>query len=219
MNLPGWLDPLVEVAATVRAQDLTSVLPGEAGGRASAVLLLFWSDPSRGIQVLLIERAQGLRRHAGQPAFPGGGLEPGDAGPGAAALREAAEETGLDPAGVEVFATLPDLFIPFSRYVVTPVLAWWRRPSAVFAADPVEVAAVHAVALDDLLDPANRILVRHPATGGCGPAFRVNGMLVWGFTAGLLDRLMHLAGWERPWSREPVEELPEETLRIARLTA
>jgi 8-oxo-dGTP pyrophosphatase MutT (NUDIX family) len=216
VNLPGWLDPLVEVAASVQAEQLSGFLPPEdGGGRPSAVLMLFWSDEQRGIQVLLIERSRGLRRHAGQPAFPGGALDPEDDGPAAAALRETVEETGLDPSGVEVLATLPAVFIPFTGYVVTPVLAWWREPSPVHPVDLAEVAAVHAVALDDLLDPANRVMVRHPATGRTTPGFRVNGMLVWGFTAGLLDTLIRLGGWERPWSLDAVEDLSEDVLRLS----
>jgi 8-oxo-dGTP pyrophosphatase MutT (NUDIX family) len=216
VNLPGWLDPLVEVAATVRADELSGFLPPEdGGGRPSAVLMLFWRDDQRGIQVLLIERSRGLRRHAGQPAFPGGALDPDDAGPAAAALRETVEETGLDPAGVEIFAELPAVFIPFTGYVVTPVLAWWREPSPVRAVDADEVAAVHVVALDDLVNPANRVTVHHPPTGRTMAGFQVNGMLVWGFTAGLLDKLLELCGWARPWSTDVVVDLPEDVLRLA----
>jgi 8-oxo-dGTP pyrophosphatase MutT (NUDIX family) len=216
VNLPGWLDPLVEVAATVQAEQLSGFLPPEdGGGRPSAVLLLFWRDDERGIQVLLIERSRGLRRHAGQPAFPGGALDPDDAGPAAAALRETVEETGLDAAGVDIFATLPAVFIPFTGYVVTPVLGWWREPSPVSAVDPAEVAAVHAVALDDLVNPENRVTVHHPPTGRTMAGFEVNGMLVWGFTAGVLNNLIRLAGWERPWDPENVVDLPEDVLRLA----
>jgi hypothetical protein len=142
-------------------------------------------------------------------AFPGGAVDPGDDGVVGAALREAVEETGLDAAGVDVFGTLPALFLPVSDFVVTPVLAWWREPSAVGVVDPAEVASVHRVLLADLLDPANRLLVSHPS-GYVGAAFEVSGQLVWGFTAGLLDRLLRLAGWERPWDRTRVQELPAE---------
>jgi 8-oxo-dGTP pyrophosphatase MutT (NUDIX family) len=217
VNLPESLASLVEVATKVRAEDLSGMLPPAGGGRAAAVLLLFWSDPEVGVQVLLIERSTDLRRHAGQPAFPGGAVDPGDAGPAAAALRETVEETGLDPAGVEILATLPDLYIPVSDYLVTPVLAWWRKPSPVAPVDAVEVAAVHLVKIADLADPANRLQVRH-RTGTVMPAFRVNGMLVWGFTAGLLDRLLRLSGWERPWARNQVEDLPDDVIRLAMRT-
>jgi 8-oxo-dGTP pyrophosphatase MutT (NUDIX family) len=159
--------------------------------------------------VLLIERAHDMRSHPRQVAFPGGAVDPGDDGPVAAALRESVEETGLDPGGVDVLGTLPAMFLPPSGYVVTPVLGWWREPSAVSVVDPREVASVHRVPLRELLDPANRFQVAHPS-GYVGAAFRVSGLLVWGFTAGLLDRLMRLAGWEQPWDRERREELPPE---------
>ncbi|NED92154.1 CoA pyrophosphatase, partial [Streptomyces sp. SID11233] len=94
-----------------------------------------------GPELLLTERASSLRAHAGQPSFPGGSLDPGDGdplttGPLRAALREAEEETGLDPAGVQLFGVLPRLYIPLTRFVVTPVLGWWREPSPVRAVDP-----------------------------------------------------------------------------------
>jgi 8-oxo-dGTP pyrophosphatase MutT (NUDIX family) len=147
-----------------------------------------------------------MRSHAGQPAFPGGALDPQDSGPVAAALREAQEETGLDPAGVEVLHELPQLWLPPSNFVVTPVLAYWREPSPVAAMDPAEVASVHRVPLAELTDPANRVKVRHPS-GYIGDGFEVQGMLVWGFTAGLLDRIIALAGWERPWDSGRIVEI------------
>ena len=183
-----------------------------ASARRSAVLVLFGAGPD-GLDLLLIERSAHLRSHAGQPAFPGGGIDPGDDGPVGAALREAQEETGLDPAGVEVLRTLPDLWLPPSGNVVTPVLAWWREPSEV-EPDGREVAAVARVPVRDLAEPANRLRIRHPS-GLAGPAFEVADMLVWGFTAAVVDRLIAVAGWERPWNRERVEDLPEEMLRLA----
>jgi 8-oxo-dGTP pyrophosphatase MutT (NUDIX family) len=164
-----------------------------------------------GADVLLIERAHDMRSHAGQVAFPGGAVDPDDDGVVGAALREAAEETGLEPSGVDVFGTLPALFLPVSDFVVTPVLAWWREPTPVGVVDPAEVASVHRVLLTDLLDPANRLQVSHPS-GYVGAAFEVGDLLVWGFTAGLLDRLLRLAGWEQPWDRSRVQELPADVI-------
>ena len=80
--------------------------------------------------LLIVQRSPWLRRHAGQPAFPGGAVEAADHGPVGAALREAAEEAGVDPAGVEVLAVLQELYISRSGFSVTPVLAWWRTPGA-----------------------------------------------------------------------------------------
>ena len=111
----------------------------------------------------------------------------------------------------EVVGVLPELFVARSGFRVIPVLAWWRRPTPVGPADPAEVAAVERVRIADLADPANRFTVRHPS-GLVGPAFRVGGVLVWGFTAGILDRLLALCGWERPWDAERVEELPPSAL-------
>ncbi len=201
-ELPDWLRPLADACRSVTAADLTRFVPPEEGGRASAVLVLFGED-DLGPDVLLIQRAAAMRTHAGQPGFPGGALDPEDAGPVAAALREAQEETGLDPRGVEVFAVLPDLWIPVSNFVVTPVLGWWREPTPVSPRDAAEVSGVHRVTLAELIDPAHRVRVQHPS-GWIGPGFEVRGMLIWGFTGGLLSRMLDLAGWSVPWSPDRV---------------
>jgi len=181
------------------------LLPPASGGRASAVLILFGDGPD-GPDLLFIERSADLRLHAGQPAFPGGAIDAGDGGPVGAALREAAEEVGVDPDGVEVLGTLPEVFIPRTGFRVVPVLAWWRRPGAVAPVDAGEVAAVERVGVAELADPATRLMVRVP-DGRTTPAFRVRGMLIWGFTAALVDRLLALGGWERPWDATVVADL------------
>ena len=203
---PDWLDPLVQAVATVDGSYFTRFLPPPRGGRASAVLVLFGEGPD-GPDVLLIERSHTMRLHAGQPAFPGGAQDPEDDGPVGAALREAREEVGLDPASVQVLAVTPGLYLPPSGFVVHPVVAWWHAPHPVGVVDPAEVAAVVRVPLSELTDPANRLRVTHPS-GFTGPAFRVQGLLVWGFTAGLLAGLVRLGGWEQPWDAGRVEPLP-----------
>ena len=206
-ELPDWLQPVAEVARTVAPEQLSRFLPPGEGGRESAVLVLFGHGPD-GPDLLLIQRAATVSSHAGQPAFPGGAVDDTDADVVAAALREAEEETGLDASGVEVFATLPALWLPPSGFVVTPVLGWWREESPVGVVDPGEVESVVRVPLAELLDPANRVSVGHPS-GFVGPAFDVRGLLVWGFTAGLLSRLFALSGWERPWDASVVRPLPD----------
>jgi 8-oxo-dGTP pyrophosphatase MutT (NUDIX family) len=210
-EVPGWLTALAQAAAGMSIPP--SMRPPPGGGRPSAVLILFGEGPD-GPDLLLLQRSPFLRRHAGQPAFPGGAIDESDGGPVQAALREAAEETGVDPSGVQVLAVLPELFIPRSGFSVTPVLAWWRRPVPVEPGDPGEISSVARVAIADLADPANRLMARYPS-GVAGPAFRVGGMLVWGFTAMIVDRLLAIGGWERPWDAESAEDLPPEVLRAA----
>lgn len=162
------------------------------------------------LDVLLQRRARTLSSHPGQVSFPGGRSEPDDADAAATALREAQEETGLDPAGVEVLASLPDLPLAASNHLVTPVLAWWRVPSRVAAVDHAETVEVFRIPIAQLLDPANRY-TSTLSRGGMtyrGPAFDIDGTIVWGFTAGVLDGLFDAAGWTIPWDRaveRPVE--------------
>jgi 8-oxo-dGTP pyrophosphatase MutT (NUDIX family) len=94
-DLPGWFRAFAALPDQVRVEQLSRFSPPDgARPRHSAVLILL-GEGDRGPDVLLTERAATLRAHAGQVSFPGGGLDPQDAGPEDAALREAAEETGL----------------------------------------------------------------------------------------------------------------------------
>lgn len=207
---PDSGDTLTMARALRRAMTLT----GPA--RQAAVLVLFAGSPEPDpaapgglppdADVLLTQRASTMRQHRGQIAFPGGGVDPGDTGPVYTALREAREETGLDPAGVDPLAVLPALFVPPSRFDVSPVVAYWREPGRVDVVDRNEVERVVRVPIAELIDPSNRFLVR----GGMGyksPAFQVGDMLVWGFTGGILAGLISTAGWELEWDRSDVRDL------------
>jgi 8-oxo-dGTP pyrophosphatase MutT (NUDIX family) len=219
-DLPTWLRPLAEALRDLPPNWLgfrprPRTLPGEP--RRSAVLILFGESGPPGASipdVLITERAETLRAHAGQPAFPGGRIDPEDRGAVHAALREAQEETGVDPASVAVFGCLPEIYLQPSDFMVASVLGWWHTPSSPRVVSPLEVAAVHRVPVAELADPANRLRVRHPA-GYIGPAFHADGMLVWGFTAGLLDAVLRLGGWEQPWDHDRLEDLPEEVSALA----
>jgi 8-oxo-dGTP pyrophosphatase MutT (NUDIX family) len=213
-GLPSWWEPLLSRLADVEAKDFTRLPTPEDGGRASAVLILLGEGSPGEPDVLILQRAATMRSHAGQPAFPGGASDPDDHDATATALREANEEVGLNPDTVEVLAELPTLWIPVTNFLVTPVLAWWREPHEVGPADPAEVERVARLPVSELVDPANRLRVRHPS-GWIGPAFSVQGMLVWGFTAGVLSTLLELAGWARPWPTDRVAELPPTS--VARL--
>jgi len=178
--------------------------------RPAAVLMLLTEGvgTSVGPQVLLTLRARSMRAHSGQVAFPGGALDADDADVGACALREAQEEVGVDPSSVLLAAYLPALWVPVTGFAVTPVLGWWRRPGPVRAQE-AEVESVHLIAVEELADPSNRVRVRHPS-GYIGPGFEVAGMLVWGFTGGLVDGLLRLGGWERSWHPGRLVDVSEE---------
>ncbi|MAP62479.1 MAG: coenzyme A pyrophosphatase [Microbacterium sp.] len=196
-------------------------LPRAPGSRRAAVLMLFGvlddlpSDHdahdaavSADLDVLLLARATTLSSHAGQIAFPGGRVDPGDTGPVDAALREAREETGLDPAGVDVLGVLEEVPLAYSRHLVRPVLGWWRNPSPVRVVDERESSDVFRVPVADLLDAERRgtVSMRREGQSWRGPAFVVphadGEHLVWGFTAMLLDRLFDRLGWTEPWDQD-----------------
>ncbi|MBN1170671.1 MAG: CoA pyrophosphatase [Micromonosporaceae bacterium] len=203
---PEWFERLRIRAGQAGVDDFERPGPPARSPRAGAVLVLFGEDHPAGPYVLVHERAATLRFHPRQIAFPGGATDPGDENAVATALREAGEEIGLDAGGVEVVGTLPPLWISVSNYLVTPVLAWWAVPHEVGPVDPAEVARVDRLTMAELAEPGNRLRVRHP-DGWIGPAFRTRGMLVWGFTAGVLSALVEMGGWARPFVPGPVEDL------------
>jgi 8-oxo-dGTP pyrophosphatase MutT (NUDIX family) len=220
-NIPPWLrratEPDTDATDTLsRARALRRAMTITSTPRQAAVLVLFSGSPEpdpnaagglpADADVLLTQRASTMRQHRGQVAFPGGEVETGDTGPIDTALREACEETGLEREGVEPLAVLPKLFVPPSRFDVTPVVAYWRTPREVAVVNQTETERVARVPLAEMLDPANRFLVRG-SLGYQSPAFQVDGMLVWGLTGGILAGLFKAAGWERDWDHTDVRDL------------
>ncbi len=214
--IPDWLIPIRDGAERISAEDITRFTPPpDSGARPGAVLMLF-GEGERGPDLLLTERAHGMRSHPGHVSFPGGAIDPGDAGPVAAALREAEEEVGLDPAGVEVVASLPELWLPPSNFAVTPILGWWAQESPVGVVDPAEVHAVLRVPIEELLDPAYRVTVTHPV-GYSSPGFLIgedHDLILWGFTAGIINKLFDFVGLTRAWDPSVTRELPGHMLGV-----
>ena len=204
---PEWFQQLIESAPQLSNEQLRWQPVPDTDERTAAVLILFSQGLTAG-EVVLIQRPEHMRSHAGQPAFPGGAIEEIDDSASFAALREAQEETGLDPATVTVIAELPQLWLEPSRFKVTPVLAWWHEPHELTLPESGEVAAIHRVSIDDLLNPENRVraLTR---SGFLGPGFQVNDMFVWGFTGGILSKLFDIAGWTIPWNHDRIVEVPQ----------
>lgn len=198
---------LQQLAATLAVA--SGAVPHGAG-RPAAVLALFAATAAP--DLMFTERAATLRRHAGQVSFPGGSIDATDASPEAAAVRETQEEIGLDPAHVTVLGRLPATRPTVTRYAVTAVVAQWPGAEPLVAA-ATEVARVSRVPVSVLADPAVRVSARHPS-GWTGPAFWVaDDLVIWGFTASLVDDLLRLGGWQRPWHHGRVVDVPRRFLQ------
>jgi 8-oxo-dGTP pyrophosphatase MutT (NUDIX family) len=228
-----FVAPAVSTGAPPRAPSDRGTAPagpprpdpsGPTGVPASVLLALAPVDGADDLELLLVQRPDHLRQHAGQVGLPGGAVEPGDADGVAAALREAQEEVGLDPAAVRVLGSLDRHYLPVSDFDVLPVVGLWDgraplRPS------PAEVAGILRPTLRQLADPANhgtlpisRILgeaaVRARGIGDPGtPVFWVGETLVWGFTAGLLVGVLRALDLEAPplpvhWGTRPPSRGP-----------
>lgn len=176
--------------------------PGDGGHggsplSAASVLVPLVQRP-QGLQVLLTQRTDHLRGHAGQISFPGGRVEDDDADAVAAALREAEEEVGLPRSAVDVIGTLPH-YTTVTNYVVTPVVALVTPPFTL-RLDTFEVAEAFEVPLDYLMTPAHhqrhefefngqrRQFLSMPwdGVGGDGLPRRY---FIWGATAAMLRNL------------------------------
>ncbi len=190
-------DPLAPVIAALARPGRPSsdydlnpgtVLPVGRRLRPAGVLVAF-AETALGTALLLTKRSSHLRHHPGQIAFPGGKVDPGDDGPIGAALREAHEEVGLDPANVEVLGTL-DAHETVTGFLVTPVLARIRAPFIPIP-EAGEVEEVFTVPLAHVANPGSfriesRIWLgheRHYYAAPYGPYY------IWGATARILRAL------------------------------
>ena len=191
-SLERVLQAVVATVPTFVASPAT-VPPGSA---PSAVLVLLYEHHGEP-WVVLTRRAWHLRHHAGEVSFPGGRREPGDADLWATALREAAEEIGLDPSSVSRIGRLDSFVTVGSRSLVCPYVATVEtRPALV--PDPSEVEQVLDVPLSDLTDPEawrEEIWSLGEAFGGerTMTFFELPGDTVWGATAAVLRRLLSVA--------------------------
>jgi 8-oxo-dGTP pyrophosphatase MutT (NUDIX family) len=139
--------------------------------------------------VILTERPATMRKHPGQISFPGGRIDPGDAGPVAAALREAHEEIGLSPADVEVIGTA-DLYRTLTGFEVTPVIGV-VPPDLPLTPQPNEVASMFEAPLRYLLDPARQETRTVEFRGRQRSYYEIDwqGRRIWGATAAMLVNL------------------------------
>lgn len=221
---PPWLHASARAAASGRIRDTfirralgrkltVTDLPPPRLPQAAAVLVLLAGDhspvdephmPPVNARILLTHRCPHLRHHSGQVAFPGGRQETGETLVDCA-LRETWEETGIPAAAVTPLAGIGRVAVRRTGMPVYPILGYQQRPHAARPASINETDEVWWASVMELCDPANRLTVR--VNGWKGPAFRSNGYLVWGFTAGVLNALLTCSGWERPWDEEAIVEL------------
>jgi 8-oxo-dGTP pyrophosphatase MutT (NUDIX family) len=196
-SLPDRLPPPADVLMPILVDESgarrppRSAPPGSSGRPAGVLVLLHPGDDGE-TRTVLIERATHDGHHSGEVSFPGGKAEPGDSDLTATALREAAEEVGLDAdaAGVRVVGVLERFWIPVSDFDVTPVVALAeRRP--VLTASPDEVARIVEPPIARFLPDAPVAIVHRtvrdwPLRYG---AYEVEGLSVWGATARILSQL------------------------------
>lgn len=167
-------------------------------GFARAATLVGLVERPRGPALVFTARSRRLPCHAGQISFPGGKRESRDRTAAAAALREAREEIGLDPADVEVLGSLDDV-ATYTGFVITPVVGWLGTAGG-FTPDRREVRAVMELPLSGLADPGNFAHAGYgDAAGRPHPLyeFRVEGVRVWGATGRMVHDLLSLLGWPR----------------------
>jgi 8-oxo-dGTP pyrophosphatase MutT (NUDIX family) len=192
---PGALDPV----AVVTAGEVPSWArrAPDAPARDAAVLVLLYPGTDGSAQLVLIERPEGDLRHAGQISFPGGAMDPGDDFPVGTALREAAEEIGLDAAaaGMEVLGLLGAVDVRVSGFLLVPVVAVASRAPEL-RADEREVARILHVPVRHFLPQAPIEIVEAERDGWRlrYGAFPVGEHRIWGATARILGQLGAVLG-------------------------
>lgn len=179
------------------ALDLHAISLKEGTRVTDAAVLVPLVNRAAGVQVLLTQRTEHLRDHAGQISFPGGRVEPGDADREATALREMTEEIGLAAEHVTLLGRLPGYEIP-SGFRITPVVGWIEPPFTVVP-DIFEVADIFEAPLDYFLDPANYQRRQYHFRGRHRHylAIPYEGRYIWGATAGMLYSLCRMLGLQK----------------------
>jgi 8-oxo-dGTP pyrophosphatase MutT (NUDIX family) len=190
-NPPVWEPEITDENRHVIAADI--IARRQAAGKITkAAVLIPLVSREEGLSVLLTQRTDHLRDHAGQISFPGGRMDLQDLSPDDTALRESEEEIGLHRDRVEIIGYLPE-YLTVSGYSVTPVVALVQA-QAEYVLDEFEVADVFEVPLSFLLDPANHQIRIWQSAQGCRRFYSMpyQNRFIWGATAGMLRNLYHL---------------------------
>ncbi len=188
---PPWEPEITDENRHVIAADIIANRQ-VAGKVTKAAVLIPLVMREGGLSVLLTQRTNHLRDHAGQISFPGGRMDPEDHSPNDTALRESKEEIGLEPERVEIIGHLPQ-YLTVSGYSVTPVVGLVQA-QAEYVLDAFEVADIFEVPLSFLLDPANHQVRLWQSEQGGRRFYSMpyENRFIWGATAGMLRNLYHL---------------------------
>lgn len=182
-------DPEAEIRRQL-APEVVRALYARPLTRAAVLLLL--RDRPQGLTLLLTRRTESLRDHPGQIGFPGGRIDPEDTGPLGAALREAREELGVEPALIEVAGYLAAHPV-VTGFAVTPVVGFLPA-DCTLQPDPGEVAEVFEVPLAFFADPGNLHTALWPVAAVelrvC--EYRYGAHRIWGATAGMIEKFINL---------------------------
>ena len=184
--LPGR-NAQLKMSSMVRIQKLLKIDVPKNAIRSSVLILLYPLLDSAGFVVMLRPKYNGI--HSEQISMPGGKSEPIDSGPWDTALRESKEETGINPSQIKLLGKLTDLYIPPSNYLVSPFVGYQEKHPD-FRPDPVEVAKLIEIPLDELLDDRNIKMKRIKLAWGLSmkvPAFYIDQNIIWGASAMILS--------------------------------
>jgi 8-oxo-dGTP pyrophosphatase MutT (NUDIX family) len=182
---PDWVNPIQD---RVRLSASTNRDPPDLGQLKRAAVLVLLVDSDEGPLVVLTERAATLRNYPGVLVFPGGSAEPGDRSPSATALREAAEEIGIDPDTIHVIGEFPSRALPATGFVVTPVVGWCDVFASNVESSPGEVAATVQIPLQEFVGRSKRVW-RAANADANSAEFTIDGMAVGALTGSVIDLL------------------------------
>ncbi|WP_347372730.1 CoA pyrophosphatase [Aequorivita sp. Q41] len=193
MELPGE-SIQHKMAPIERLQELKNKAREKNTAKQAGVMVLFYPSEASKTQLILILRKTYKGVHSAQVGFPGGKLEDDDDSIQDAALRETEEEVGVARETISVLKKLTEIYIPPSNFFVHPFLGI-TTTNPQFIPQEAEVEALIEVDLDDFMDAANittQTLTTSYATNIEVPAFNLNGHIVWGATAMMLNEVREL---------------------------
>ncbi|MEM9000107.1 MAG: CoA pyrophosphatase [Bacteroidota bacterium] len=193
LPLPG-ADSHYKMTPHIRLKELRSIEIEKNNPKKAGVMALFYPNKEYNVNLLFILRKKYPGVHSNQVGFPGGKKEKTDKDLFQTALRETSEEVGVPGQSVEVMKELSEVYIPPSNFMVTPFLGIYKNPQP-FILQESEVEQLIEVNFTDVIDDAN--LVQQNLTTSYAknievPAFKLNGHIVWGATAMMLNEIKML---------------------------